>query len=243
MSAGRKPSQVLLIQVRENATVAQHEQACFLERLGLPERGLRAHNLYEAPQITWSDVADADVVLIGGSAVHSATETHAYTEPMAAVVRQLADAGKPTFGSCWGHQFIARALGGEVITDVATEEVGCFEVYITPAGAADPLLQGLPPKFAAHMGHHDRVAALPPGTVELAYSQRCRNQIFRIAGKPMYGAQFHAEMSAERLIERLGQYRASYLPSDEEFERLRRNPLSTPDADRILHRFWAQVPR
>jgi hypothetical protein len=44
-------------------------------------------------------------------------------------------------------------------------------------------------------------------------------------------------MSAHHLVERLSYYRDSYLPSDEEFETLRQNPLPTPEADAILHRF------
>ena len=143
----------------------------------------------------------------------------------------------PLFGSCWGHQFIARTLGGEVISDREREEVGSFEVQLSPAGAIDPVLIGFPSAFMAHMGHHDRVSILPPGGLELAYSQRCPMQIYRLKDKPIYGTQFHAEMSAEHLIERLSYYRDSYLPSDEEFDTLRSNPLPTPESDSILHRF------
>jgi GMP synthase (glutamine-hydrolysing) len=233
----------LLIQVRELPVVAQHEQACFLERLGVAPGDLRVHNLITDPQINWDMVADAEVVFIGGAAAHSATEDHAYTQPMAEIVHRLVDAGKPTFGSCWGHQFMARVLGGELITDRDNAEVGTFEIHVTEAGSADPLMHQFPPKFLAHMGHHDHVARLPSGGVELAYSQRCRNQVYRLANKPIYGTQFHAEMSAQRLVERLSFYRDTYLPSDDEFESLKKNPLPTPEADCILHRFLEQVRR
>jgi GMP synthase (glutamine-hydrolysing) len=124
-----------------------------------------------------------------------------------------------------------------VITDHERSEVGTFAIELTDAGAADPMLEGLPRRFSAHMGHHDRVSVLPPGGVELAFSDRCRNQIYRLADKPIYGTQFHAEMSSENLIERLSYYRESYLPCDEEFEALKRNALPTPESDAILHRF------
>lgn len=237
----RRQLQILLIQVRELPQVARHEQRCFLERLNIAPDGLRVHNLLTDPDIAWNAVADADAVFIGGSAAHSATDDHPYTEPMAHVIRRLVDVGKPTFGSCWGHQFMARALGGEVVADPATAEVGTFEIRLTPAGADDPLFRGFPARFPAHMGHHDRVSVLPPGGVELAGSDLCRNQVYRLAGKPIYGTQFHAEMNAANLVERLSFYRDSYLPSDDAFEALKRNPTPTPDTDRILRRFLEQV--
>jgi len=241
MNRGLKNIQALLIQVREQRQVAEHEQACFMERIGFEPDAIRFHNLIESPRIRWADVDGADVIFIGGAAAHSATADFDYTQPMMEIVRRLADTGKPTFGSCWGHQFIARALGGAVVTDRANEEVGSFEIELTDAGQADPLFAGFPPRFMAHMGHHDRVSALPPGGTELAYSARCRNQVYRLTGKPIYGAQFHAEMSAQRLVERLSFYRDSYLPSDEAFESLRKNPRPTPEVDGMLKRFLDEV--
>ncbi|MCB9850313.1 MAG: type 1 glutamine amidotransferase [Phycisphaerales bacterium] len=237
MSGSTPRVKVALVQVREKPEVALHEQSCFVERCGLDPDLMTVINLVETPKIRWEQVADADMVILGGAAAHSATEDYDFTAPMTEVTQRLVDAGMPMFGSCWGHQFIARALGGEVITDRANEEVGTFGIHLTDAGLADDLLTGFPESFPAHMGHHDRVSRLPEGGVELARSQRCPNQIYRLAGKPVYGTQFHAEMSAQHLIERLSYYRDSYLPSDEEFESLKRNPLPTPEADTILHRF------
>ncbi len=235
------PLQITLIQIRENPVVAQHERDCFLERCRLDPERLRWINLVDSPRITWRHVSDADVVLIGGAAAHSVTQTYDFTAPLADVVRRLVEESRPTFGSCWGHQFIAQALGGEVITDMTAAEVGAFAIHVTKAGASDPLFKEFPATFTAHMGHHDRIARLPASAVELARSDRCGAQVFRIAGKPVYGAQFHAEMSADRLVERLSYYRDAYLPSDEEFEALKRNALPTPEADLILRRFFELV--
>jgi GMP synthase (glutamine-hydrolysing) len=232
------PMEIVLIQVRENAQVAQHERDCFVDSCKIDPQRMRHINLVDTPNITWSQVSGADVVLIGGAAAHSVTETYDFTAPLTELVCQLADASRPTFGSCWGHQFIAQALGGEVITDHTASEVGSFRIHLTEEGSADPLFEGYPPSFIAHMGHHDRISELPPGAVELARSDRCDNQIFRIADKPIYGAQFHAEMTAGHLIERLSYYRDDYLPSDEEFDSLKENPIPTPESDAILRRFF-----
>lgn len=227
----------VLLQVREAPVVAAHERECFLERCGFDPDRFKTHNLVDHPNVTYDVVADADVVFIGGAAAHSVTERHEFTEPLAEVVFRLIEESRPLFGSCWGHQFMAQILGGEVRTEQAAAEVGSFQIHLTPTGHDDPVFTGFPEHFMAHMGHHDSVMSLPQMCVELAYSARCRNQVFRVAGKPAYGTQFHAEMSAARLIERLEYYRDSYIPSDGEFEELKQRPLPTPEADRILHRF------
>lgn len=233
----RATTQVVLIQVRDQPHIAEHEANCFAERLGREQVNLTTLNVTREPNVGWSDVADFDAVILGGAGAHTVTEDYDFTAPMTDLVLRLVDEGRPMFGSCWGHQFIAKVLGGKVITDIAHEEVGTFDLWLSEDGQKDPLFEGLPRKFSGHMGHHDYVVRLPAEAVELAFSQRCRNQVFRLKDKPIYGTQFHAEMDAARLIERLGFYRESYVPDSDVFETLVNNPVPTPEADRLLRRF------
>ena len=87
------------------------------------------------------------------------------------------------------------------------------------------------------MGRHDYVSVLPEGAVELAFSERSRNQAFRLEGKPIYGTQFHTELSVDRLLERLAVYQSIYVPDDGEFGDLQERCRPTPEADQILSRF------
>ena len=68
---------------------------------------------------------------------------------------------KPAFASCWGFQALARALGGEVVTDLVRAEVGTFEIQLTAAGRSDPLFGPLGERFLAQLGHQDVVTRLP----------------------------------------------------------------------------------
>lgn len=237
------PPRVLLLQVRDHLEAERHECACFIDASGLPPEAFVCRNLVQRPQITWAEVAPFDVLLIGGAGAHSATEEHSFTAPLADVVRRWVEAGRPLLGSCWGHQFLAWAFGGEAITDPEREEVGTFDVHITEAGRDDPLLAGTPTPFAAQLGHHDRVATLPPEFVELARSERCGNQIIGRRGTLVYGTQFHCELDAQRLRERLAMYQASYLegrPIDSVAVR------PSPEPPRLLRRFFElcrQPPR
>ncbi len=227
---------LFLIQIREREDVALHEQQCVAEQVGVSMEQIAAWNVVSSPNITLGDVS-GDVVLIGGAGVHSVTNQYDFTDSLAEVVRGLVAESRPLIGLCWGHQFIAKVMGGRVETDHAHSEVGTRLVCQTKAGRRDELFAEAPLQFHAHMGHHDRVIDLPAGAIELCESDVCGNQVFRFEGKPIYGTQFHIEMTEQRLAERLEVYSAQYLADEpkltENDERLR----PTPDANCLLRRF------
>lgn len=230
---------LLLLQVRapwHDAALLQ-EQVCFLELAGLDADRMRCVNLVEHPHVTWEDVAGHRVLMIGGAGSHSVTHEYAFTRPLSRLVERWLDEGRPLFGSCWGHQFVARLLGGRVVTDLSREEVGSFDVHLTGAGREDPLFAGFPTTFTAHLGHHDVVDELPAGMVELARSDACPNQAIRLRGAPVYGTQFHAEMTAQRMRERLKMYSAEYLPAEDLDAELDRLLRPSPEAETLIARF------
>jgi GMP synthase (glutamine-hydrolysing) len=189
----------------------------------------------EEPQIGWHDVESADVVLIGGAGSHSATVDYEFTGPLTEVALRWIEAGRPLFGSCWGHHFLARALGGRVVEDLEREEVGTFDIQLTEAGRADPIFRDVPHSFTAQLGHHDRVFARPAGFEELAYSSRCRNQVLRMSGKPVYGTQFHCELDEVRIRERLAMYQEEYVDPGRTIAQI---PVAaSPHPPRLLRRF------
>jgi GMP synthase (glutamine-hydrolysing) len=101
---------------------------------------------------------------------------------------------------------MARALGGEVQTDLDSAEVGTYTLTLTDAGRADPVFSILGDTFPAQMGHEDLVTKLPEGAVCLASSERTVNQGWTIPGKPIYCTQFHPELSLSQLLDRLRHY-------------------------------------
>ncbi|MDX1439037.1 MAG: type 1 glutamine amidotransferase, partial [Rubricoccaceae bacterium] len=145
----------------------------------------------------------------------------------------------PLFGSCWGHQFIARAFGGTVIHDSESAEMGTHEVMLTDEGQADPLFEAFPRKFWAQMGHQDRVSILPEGAVELATNDVAPYQAFRFADAPIYGTQFHSELDEAGERARLFAYRAYYpeMQQDTLFRETLESLRPTPDVDDLLFHF------
>lgn len=233
---------ILLLQIRDTPEIARHEQRGFLEVGGIDPAQLQCVNVVDNPQVTSDLLDDIDAVFIGGSGEYSVTEEHPFTAALDRLVNDAADRSIPLFGSCWGHQFIACALGGEVVTDAELAEVGNQDVQSTEAAAADPVFEDCPSTYPVLMGHHDYVKTLPPGGIELARSTVCPNQAFRIENKPVWGTQFHAELTPETLMDRLRTYR-QYVPCDDELERLADRMRPTPDAERIIPRFLDFVCR
>jgi GMP synthase (glutamine-hydrolysing) len=227
----------MLVQVRGDEAAEAQERLCFLETAGLEPEEMDCINVVREPKVSWSRVESADVIFLGGAGAHSATREFDFTKPLGDVVLRWIEDGRPLFGSCWGHHFLVRLLGGEVVTDHAAGEVGTFDVDLTEAGVGDPLFANCPSRFAAQLGHHDRVKRLPTGCEELAFSNRCRYQALRLGDSPVYGTQFHSEMNESHLRARLMMYRDTYLEERTSEDELSATVRPSPSAERLLARF------
>ena len=240
----RSRLRLLLIQARNTEVMEKQEQVCFQERCRLEASSFVPFNVTCArPHRTLLDGADA--LLIGGAGEYSVTKDYPWMPDLLDLVRAAYERSLPTFGSCWGHQLIARALGGTVVHDTERAELGCHPVELTAAGREDPLFGSFPPRFLANMGHHDRVTELPAGGVELAFSDTQPHQAFRIDGRPMYGTQFHSELDAARERERLLAYRSYYeeLESEEAFQEILSCLAETTEVDHLLYDFVQKIVR
>lgn len=229
---------IRLIQIRERPAVLQEEQESFRARTGLAPDAFRTTNALTDP-LSPALLDGVDAVMIGGAGAYSVTDTFEWTDGLIGLCHACADRQLPLFGSCWGHQFLARAFGGTVVHDPERAELGTHDVQRTEAGARDPLFATLPERFGVQMGHHDRVAALPDGAVELARNARAPHQAFRLADLPVYGTQFHSELNAATERARLIEYRPYYpeMADDDAFEATLATLRETPDADDLLRRF------
>ena len=137
-----------------------------------------------------------DAVLVFGGAMHpDHDDWHPWLRDEAIWLQGLLERGMPTLGICLGVQLLARAAGSWV-GPLAEPEIGWYEVSLTEAGTADPVLSSLPPRFEAFQWHH-YTYGVPHGAVELARSPAC-TQGFRL-GEACWGVQFHPEVTEPQL--------------------------------------------
>lgn len=138
--------------------------------------------------------ADFDRVIISGSYT-SAMEQAPWIDHHDDFLRSFIDLGRPVMGICYGHQSIARALGGRsILRKSETYEVGWTKIDVL---TQSKLLKGLPNSFYSFSSHLDEVFQLPHEAIHIARSERCNIQGFELKDKPVFGIQFHPERTLE----------------------------------------------
>lgn len=111
-------------------------------------------------------------------------------------IGEVAGAGIPLLGVCYGHQAIAAALGGRVERHPAGWEIGTAGVELTAVGKEDPLFNGFPWRFLVQTTHQDHVAEAPPSARLLATNPHTPVQAMAI-GPALRSVQFHPEVTVE----------------------------------------------
>ena len=146
----------------------------FLEGRGLTFTGYTAVD-GEMP----GSVHDADGWLITGSK-HGAYEDHAFIPPLEDFIRDAHAARVPMVGICFGHQIIAKALGGHVEKFDGGWRVGPT-VYQTNWG-----------QMRLNAYHQDQVLRLPVGAQVIAENDGCAIAGFQM-GNHVWTLQPHPE--------------------------------------------------
>lgn len=142
-----------------------------------------------------STLADFDGAILTGSP-WGVYETHPQIAPQIDLARALYDAHVPVFGSCYGLQLMAKALGGHVHVNPRGREVGLARaIAVTEAGRAHPMFAGKSAVFDALCSHQDEVARVPDGAVVLASNAVSEVQAMSVERglSSFWGVQYHPE--------------------------------------------------
>jgi GMP synthase-like glutamine amidotransferase len=131
-----------------------------------------------------------DAYLITGSR-HGVNDLLAWIAPLEYFIRQLHAKQKKVIGICFGHQLIAKALGGKVIKSPKGWGIGM---------AVNRIVQKKPWMFPEHevvnvlVSHQDQVIELPYSTEVLASNEFCPFYMLQI-GHNIFTIQGHPEFS------------------------------------------------
>jgi GMP synthase (glutamine-hydrolysing) len=210
---------------------------------------IRFHNFERHPDAQPNIDRYRGLVVLGGpmNVEDQHRRAHLKTE-LRAIERALAQ-GKPVLGICLGAQLLAHVLGAPVRRH-ERPEIGWYDLSLSSAGRADPVLGALGaqmPVFQWHAYTYD----LPADAVHLARTDTCEQQAFRFGDKA-YGFQFHLEADAA-VIERwtgLPTFRAELaaaaLPTDEHAIRASTAALASAtqrSADAVFNNFLDLIGR
>lgn len=231
----------LLLATRAEDAVADAEYEAFLRFGGLSAAQLTRVRLESAPLEELLPDLDLNAysgVIVGGSPFTSsdppAQKSPAQVRVESELERLIGDVLKldvPFLGACYGISTLGRYVGG-IIDRTFAEPVGAVPINLTADGLVDPLLAGLPETFLAFVGHKEALRDLPSGATLLASSTTCPVQMFRI-GEHQYATQFHPELDAPGIIERIHAYQhLGYFHPDERdtlIERVSTSDVSWPE--------------
>ncbi|MFM8727698.1 MAG: glutamine-hydrolyzing GMP synthase, partial [Planctomycetaceae bacterium] len=101
--------------------------------------------------------------------------------------------GIPVLGICYGMQLTCHTLGGRILP-AHSREFGRAPCSQIPASES-PLFHGLPATFTAWMSHGDQVETLTGDFTAIASTATCPNAAVRHHTLPIYGLQFHPEVT------------------------------------------------
>ncbi|MCW8328689.1 GMP synthase [Photobacterium sp. SDRW27] len=114
-----------------------------------------------------------------------------------AFIHQLYQQHIPFIGVCFGHQMIARALGGEACPSANGWGIGVADVKFNLEEANQhSWLTGSNSGYSLIVSHQEQIAEPPPNTITLAGSEFCPYAMIQV-GTHFLGVQGHPEFTPE----------------------------------------------
>src|SRR6266849_6903388 len=131
-----------------------------------------------------------DALVLGGGP-QSVRSRDQLTGELADAARLIRQIKLPMLCICVTHQLLATAFGG--VTEAARKpEFGPVEISVIDEGR---ILEGLKPSFTAWESHNDEVVKFAAGFQVIAKSSNCAVEAMRHENRPIFGVQFHPEVS------------------------------------------------
>ena len=139
---------------------------------------------YDTPARRVAELAPQGIIFSGGPAsVYEPGAPHCDPE--------IFHLGIPILGICYGMQLACQALGGRV-RPAPSREYGRATLRVIES---DHLLTGLPAETTVWMSHGDQVESVSGDFIALGATSTCPLAAVRHRSRPVYGLQFHPEVS------------------------------------------------
>ena len=153
-------------------------------------RRVRENGVYSVlarPDVAPEELADLDLkglIFTGGPA-------SVFDEGAPRCRPEILDLGVPVLGICYGMKIACQTLGAEVGSAVAGEYGRAALEIVEP----NVLLKGIPAETTVWMSHGDQVRSVGGDFEPLARTGTCPVAAIRHRQRPIYGVQFHPEVT------------------------------------------------
>lgn len=233
---------ILLMQIRDDDVVIAEEHDSFARHSGLRKEQFSLLNVFETPAFPANRVDAFDALFIGGSSNVNVLKTDQlpFIQNAAEMLFYCIEIAKPVFASCFGHQLVVKALGGEIISDADEHEMGTIPIRLTAKARTDLLYHDVPDGFLAVSVHQERALETPSGCELLAYTDMCIHGL-KVKEKPIWTTQFHPEVDKQVLVERLTRYAKKYTSGADQLQSVIDSAKETPESNRLLKNFVDRV--
>ena len=132
-----------------------------------------------------------DAVILTGS--HSmVTHEESWSLEVEKWLPKLIEDEVPLLAICYGHQLLAKSLGGVSGYHENGMEIGSVDINLEEDAKNDEIFSKLQNSFKAHTIHSQTVIKLPKNATRLAFNSHDKNHAFRV-GNCAWGVQFHPE--------------------------------------------------
>lgn len=151
-------------------------------------------------------------------------------------IKQIAAKNIPLLGICYGHQLIAKALGGKSDFNKKGEEIGRVNIKRSVNSLNDPLLKDFPQQFYAFETHYQSAVKLPPNALILASNSKDKHQAVRFTPST-WGVQFHPEFDANIMKEYIINQKETLEKSGVNVEKLLQSIKNCDRSNTVLKNF------
>jgi GMP synthase-like glutamine amidotransferase len=183
------------------------------------------------------DPVECDAWITTGSR-YSVNDDEPWIHHLEQFVREVAKEEVPFVGVCFGHQLIAKALGGSVVKSERGWSVGAREVEVREE-------LGLGRSYTVLTSHQDQIEDLPPGAEILGWNEHCPVSMLGV-GENMIGIQGHPEFDPAYSKALMESRRGTLIPDatvDEGMSSLDREIDGDRVVEWILRRFSSDANR
>jgi len=150
---------------------------CMLGKLGIYQLKPANTPIYE--------LSKSDAIILPGSSYRIAYNS-------LGVDRAIYSLGIPILGICYGHQIIARDLGGDYGESPTAIKGDLVKLRLLEKSH---ILREFEGGEEVWMNHNDEVREVPSEFRVVASTEQCQIAAMQHKSKPIYGVQFHPEQS------------------------------------------------